>query len=75
MSLIIDLIVKGATHYINMKICIHTSNLNIIFTYSNADLGGKLINDRIEKFCELDQAKYKVFKNGDIVCPPTFSDF
>jgi UDP-hydrolysing UDP-N-acetyl-D-glucosamine 2-epimerase len=39
------------------------SKLNILFTYANADSGGKLINKRIEKFCELDHIKYKVFKN------------
>lgn len=40
-----------------------TFNFNIIFTYANADLGGRIINQSIEKFCKLNPKKYKVVKN------------
>tara|TARA_B100000795_G_scaffold256310_2_gene228638 strand:- start:1115 stop:2263 length:1149 start_codon:yes stop_codon:yes gene_type:complete len=39
------------------------SNLNILFTYANADLGGAIINNKIENFCKLRPEKYKVVKN------------
>lgn len=38
-------------------------NFNILFTYANADLGGRIINQKIEKFCKLNPLKYKVVKN------------
>lgn len=37
--------------------------INIIFTYANADSGGKLINLMLEEFCKTDPDKYIVFKN------------
>ena len=40
-----------------------TFSFNIIFTYANADLGGRIINQSIEKFCKLNPKKYKVVKN------------
>jgi len=40
-----------------------TFSFNIIFTYANADLGGRIINESIEKFCKLNPKKYKVVKN------------
>jgi len=39
------------------------SKLNIIFTYANADSGGRLINEMIEVFCKSDISKYIVYKN------------
>jgi len=40
-----------------------TFNFNIIFTYANADLGGRIINQSIEKFCKVNPKKYIVVKN------------
>ena len=37
--------------------------IGVLFTYANADFGGKIINNRIEDFCKLDTNKYKVVKN------------
>ena len=42
---------------------LETFNLNILFTYANADSGGKVINQKIEKFCKIQPAKYKVVKS------------
>ncbi len=39
------------------------SNLNILFTYANADDSGRLINQEVEEFCKTDPAKYKVIKS------------
>jgi UDP-hydrolysing UDP-N-acetyl-D-glucosamine 2-epimerase len=39
------------------------SNVNILFTYANADNGGKIINKKIEEFSQLNNDKYKVVKN------------
>jgi GDP/UDP-N,N'-diacetylbacillosamine 2-epimerase (hydrolysing) len=38
-------------------------NFNILFTYANADLGGRVINQGIEQFCRINSKKYKVVKN------------
>jgi UDP-hydrolysing UDP-N-acetyl-D-glucosamine 2-epimerase len=38
-------------------------NFNVLFTYSNADTGGRLINHKIEEFCSNDPERYKVIKN------------
>ena len=38
-------------------------NFNILFTYANADLGGRIINHSIEEFCKSTPRKYKVVKN------------
>ena len=38
-------------------------NFNIFFTYANADPGGRIINQGIEKFCNINPKKYKVVKN------------
>jgi GDP/UDP-N,N'-diacetylbacillosamine 2-epimerase (hydrolysing) len=43
-------------------IIIH-SNIGVLFTYANADNGGSIINKKIESFCKLSPAKYKVEKN------------
>ena len=43
--------------------CLFESKLNIVFTYANADSGGRRINQMIEDFCKQDLYKYKVFKN------------
>jgi len=40
-----------------------TFNFNILFTYANADSGGKIINKNIEKFCNINPLKYKVVKS------------
>ena len=34
-----------------------------MFTYANADTGGKIVNKEIEKFCQEDCNKYKVVKS------------
>ncbi len=39
------------------------SGIGVLFTYANADFGGKIINQRIEDFCKLDSNKYKVEKS------------
>ena len=38
-------------------------DFNILFTYANADAGGRVINQKIEQFCKIQPAKYKVVKN------------
>ena len=42
---------------------LETFSFNILFTYSNADLGGSLINKKIEQFCKIHPLKYKVVKS------------
>jgi UDP-hydrolysing UDP-N-acetyl-D-glucosamine 2-epimerase len=37
-----------------------TFNFNILFTYANADLGGKVINQKIEEFCKIQPYILKV---------------
>ena len=39
------------------------SGLNILFTYANADDNGRVINQKIEAFCQTDLTKYKVVKS------------
>jgi UDP-hydrolysing UDP-N-acetyl-D-glucosamine 2-epimerase len=39
------------------------SGIGILFTYANADSGGRIINKKIEEFCKLAPTKYKVVKN------------
>jgi UDP-N-acetylglucosamine 2-epimerase (non-hydrolysing)/GDP/UDP-N,N'-diacetylbacillosamine 2-epimerase (hydrolysing) len=39
------------------------SNLNILFTYSNADDNGRAINQKIEIFCQTNPRKYKVVQS------------
>jgi GDP/UDP-N,N'-diacetylbacillosamine 2-epimerase (hydrolysing) len=39
------------------------TNIGVLFTYANADSGGRIINKKIEEFCKLDPIKYKVVKN------------
>jgi len=34
------------------------SDIGVLFTYANADFGGKIINNRIEDFCKLNINKY-----------------
>jgi GDP/UDP-N,N'-diacetylbacillosamine 2-epimerase (hydrolysing) len=38
-------------------------DINILFSYANADIGGTIINFEIEKFCSRNPKKYKVEKN------------
>ncbi len=40
-----------------------TFNFNILFTYANADPGGRIVNQSIEEFCNENSKKYKVVKN------------
>ena len=42
---------------------IRKTNLNVLFTFANADLGGKIINNELEFFCSKDREKYKLVKN------------
>ena len=42
---------------------LETFNFNILFTCANADLGGRIINQKIEEFCQINPLKYKVVKN------------
>lgn len=39
------------------------TSLNILFTYANADDSGRVINQKIEIFCQENPSKYKVVKN------------
>ncbi len=39
------------------------SDCNVLFTYANADDSGRLINQKIETFCQENLEKYKVVKN------------
>ncbi len=39
------------------------SNLNVLFTYANADDNGRLINQLIERFCHSNPVKYRVEKS------------
>ena len=40
-----------------------TFSFNVLFTYANADEGGKRINKKIEQFCNMSSSKYKVVKS------------
>jgi UDP-hydrolysing UDP-N-acetyl-D-glucosamine 2-epimerase len=42
---------------------LETFSFNILFTYANADTGGRVINQKIEQFCKIQPAKYKVVKS------------
>lgn len=37
--------------------------LNVLFTYANADDSGRLINQKIEEFCQAKSTKYRVVKS------------
>lgn len=39
------------------------SELHILFTYANADDNGRIINQKIEEFCQKDSKRYKVVKS------------
>jgi UDP-hydrolysing UDP-N-acetyl-D-glucosamine 2-epimerase len=39
------------------------SGINVLFTYANADGGGRIINREIEAFAQTDAGKYKVVKS------------
>ena len=39
------------------------SEISVLFTYANADSGGRIINKKVEEFCKLNPNKYKVVKN------------
>lgn len=40
-----------------------TFKFNVLFTYANADSGGRIINKNIENFCNKDPVKFKVVKS------------
>ena len=42
---------------------LETFSFNILFTYANADSGGRIINQKIEEFCKIQPSKYKVVKS------------
>jgi len=42
---------------------IKKSNLNVLFTYANADDSGRVINNKIELFCQENPQKYKIVKS------------
>jgi UDP-hydrolysing UDP-N-acetyl-D-glucosamine 2-epimerase len=42
---------------------LETFNFNILFTYANADAGGRAINLKLEEFCNKNPKKYKVIKS------------
>jgi UDP-N-acetylglucosamine 2-epimerase (non-hydrolysing)/GDP/UDP-N,N'-diacetylbacillosamine 2-epimerase (hydrolysing) len=42
---------------------LETFSFNILFTYANADAGGRVINQKMEQFCKIQPAKYKVVKS------------
>lgn len=42
---------------------IEQTNLNVLFTYANADDSGRVINQKIEEFCQTNPTKYKVVKS------------
>lgn len=39
------------------------TKLNVLFTYANADDNGRIINQKIEEFCQTNPTKYKVVKS------------
>lgn len=47
----------------NILAVVQKSNINVIFTYANADDSGRIINQAIEKFVSSDTNKYFVAKN------------
>jgi len=42
---------------------LENSSLGVLFTYSNADNGGRIINNKLEDFCKQNPKKFKVVKN------------
>lgn len=47
----------------NILATVQRSDMNVLFTYANADDNGRVINQKIEEFCKIDLTKYKVVKN------------
>ena len=47
----------------NILRILETFSFNVLYTYSNADKGGRVINQKIEEFCKRQPAKYKVVKS------------
>ncbi len=39
------------------------SGIGVLFTYANADSGGRIINKKIEEFCKSNPSQFKVVKN------------
>ena len=42
---------------------LETFSFNVLFTYANADEGGRVINKKIKQFCKINPSKYKVVKS------------
>lgn len=42
---------------------INTYELGVLFTYANADYGGRVINNIVKDYCQKDKNKHKVVKN------------
>jgi len=47
----------------NILETIKESSLNVLFTYANADDSGRMINTKIELFCQENSKKYKIVKS------------
>ena len=47
----------------HMFAILEQTDLNVLFTYANADDNGRVINQKIEKFCQTNPTKYKVVKS------------
>ena len=56
---------KSDVHHDMEKIfnVLSNTNLNVLFTYANADENGRLINQMIEEICKENPQKYKVVKS------------
>lgn len=42
---------------------VEKSGFNILFTYANADDNGRIINQKVEAFCQINPSRYKVVKS------------
>lgn len=47
----------------HMFTVLEKTGLNVLFTYANADDSGRVINQKIEEFCQTNPIKYKVVKS------------
>ncbi|WP_353663234.1 UDP-N-acetylglucosamine 2-epimerase [Hydrogenimonas sp. SS33] len=47
----------------DILLALERTGYSVLFTYANADEGGHIINEAIEKFCHMNPEKYKVVKN------------
>ena len=44
-------------------VIIEQTGLNVLFTYANADDNGRVINQKVEEFCQTNPTRYKVVKS------------